>query len=117
MMNIQELATLAELDLPVTVIVLQNGTLGMVRQQQKYLYDGTYSASEFIRPSDFMALGNAFGILSVDADTDREWYKKAFAAEGKKPRLVLLRINPEDDVLPYVKTGYANIEAVGIPQH
>lgn len=49
LMNIQELATLAELNLNVTVIVLQNGSLGMVRQQQEYLFDKNYSASIFKR--------------------------------------------------------------------
>ena len=38
MMNIQDLATLSELGLNVTVIVLENGVLGMVRQQQKYIF-------------------------------------------------------------------------------
>ncbi|MCI5607386.1 MAG: biosynthetic-type acetolactate synthase large subunit, partial [Spirochaetia bacterium] len=56
MMNIQELATLAENNLPVTVIVFQNGTLGMVYQQQKYLFDKNYSASVFGKEPDLLAI-------------------------------------------------------------
>ena len=79
MMNIQELATLAELDLPVTVIVFVNGTLGMVYQQQKYLFDKNYSASVFGKNPDLLTIARGFGIEAIDADTDRDWAKKAFS--------------------------------------
>jgi len=105
MMNIQELATLSELNLPVTVIVLQNGTLGMVRQQQKYLFNKNYSASEFIHRPDFLAIAEGFGIEAIEANNDSTWYEKAFTKEGPQPRFVLLCIDPEEDVLPYVEPG------------
>ena len=72
MMNIQELATLAELNLPVTVIVFENGTLGMVYQQQKYLFDKNYSASVFAKQPDLLAIARGFGIEAVDASEDSE---------------------------------------------
>jgi len=112
LMNVQELATLAELNLPVTVIVFQNGTLGMVRQQQKYLYDRTYSASEFIKVPDFVAVAKGFGIRAVDADKNEAWYDYAFGVHDIKPCLVLVRVDPEEDVLPYVKAGQKNIDAL-----
>ncbi len=112
LMNIQELATLAEENLSVTIIVLDNGVLGMVRQQQKYLMNKDYSASEFSAKPDFCRLAEAFGIRSVDANNDSEWYKKAFTEEnGIKPCLVHLSIDPEEDVLPFVMAGKANKEA------
>ncbi|MCR5724041.1 MAG: biosynthetic-type acetolactate synthase large subunit [Treponema sp.] len=109
LMNIQELATLAEQNLNVTVIVFENGVLGMVRQQQKYLFKKTYSASEFMQNPDFVAVAKGFGIRAVDANEDDDWAKTAFA-DG--PCLVRLRIDAEEDVLPFVVAGHANIDSI-----
>jgi len=113
MMNIQEMATLAEHNLPVTIIVFVNGTLGMVYQQQKYLFDKNYSASVFGCSPDLVAIAKGFGIEAVDADTDKEWYKKAFDANRKnKPCFVKVSVDNEEDVLPFVPGGKANIDAI-----
>ncbi len=113
MMNIQELATLRELNLGVTVIVLQNGTLGMVYQQQKYLFDKNYSASVFDQNPDLLAIAAGFGIETVDADTDPEWYKKAFDCKrANKPCFVRCSVDSEENVLPFVPGGRANIDAI-----
>ena len=113
MMNIQELATLAELNLPVTVILFVNGTLGMVYQQQKYLFDKNYSASVFEGKVDFVTIARGFGIEAVDADTDPEWYKKAFDANrSNKPCFVKVDVDSEENVLPFVPGGRANIDAI-----
>jgi len=110
MMNIQELATLGELNLDVTVIVLDNGCLGMVRQQQEYLFDRNYSASTFLNRPDLVKIAEGFGIRAVDADCDGEWARSAFAEKG--PCLVRVRISRYETVLPFVKGGQANIEAL-----
>lgn len=112
MMNIQELATLAENNLPVTVIVFVNGTLGMVYQQQKYLFEKNYSASIFAGNPNILSIAQGFGIEAINADTDKDWYKKAFSKTGNKPRLVTVSVSPEEDVLPFVKAGSANIDAI-----
>ena len=113
LMNIQELATLAELNLAVTVIVFVNGTLGMVYQQQKYLFDKNYSASVFASSPDFVTIAKGFGIEAVDADTAPEWYKKAFDAKrSNKPCLVKVSVDSEENVLPFVPGGKANIDAI-----
>ncbi len=113
MMNIQELATLAENNLPVTVIVFENGTLGMVYQQQKFLFEKNYSASCFMQSPDLLKIAEGFGIESIDADKDSEWYKKAFSPERKnKPCFVRVRIDPEENVLPFVPGGKANIDSI-----
>lgn len=109
LMNIQELATLSELDLDVTVIVLQNGSLGMVRQQQEYLFQKNYSASIFEKVPDFLSIAKGFDIDAVDANSDAEWYKKAFA---KGPHVVRLNIAMGENVLPFVSAGNANIDAI-----
>lgn len=113
MMNIQELATLAEHNLSVTVIVFENGTLGMVYQQQKYLFDRTYSASEFAASPHLLKIAEGFGIEAADADTDADWYKKAFDwNRPNKPFFVRVRIDPEECVLPFVPGGRANIDSI-----
>ena len=108
-MNIQELATLAEHELNVTVIVLENGVLGMVHQQQEYLFDKNYSASEFIKSPDLLKIAEGFGIDSVNANEDKDWAKKAFA---KGPHFVRLNIERDENVLPFVPGGRANIDAI-----
>ena len=113
MMNIQELATLAENNYPVTVIVFENGTLGMVYQQQKFLFDKTYSASEFKASPDLLKIAQGFGIEAIDADNDSEWYKKAFDPKRvNKPCFVKVRVDPEENVLPFVPGGKANIDSI-----
>ena len=113
MMNVQEMATLAELNLPVTIIVFENGTLGMVYQQQKFLFDKNYSASVFGRSPDLLAIARGFGIEAVDADSDPEWYKKAFDANRQnKPCFVRVTVDSEENVLPFVPGGKANIDSI-----
>lgn len=109
LMNIQELATLAELELDVTIVLFRNGSLGMVRQQQEYLFDRNYSASIFEKVPDFLTVAKGFGIDAVDAVADRDWAAKAFA---KGPHLVLVSISMEENVLPFVSAGRANIDAI-----
>ena len=113
MMNIQEMATLAEQNLAVTVIIFVNGTLGMVYQQQKYLFDKNYSASVFYKNPDILKIAEGFGIETVNADTDKEWYMKAFDANrANKPCVVTVTVGCEEDVLPFVPGGKANIDAI-----
>ena len=110
MMNIQELATLSELNLNVTVIVLDNGCLGMVRQQQEYLFNKNYSASTYKFRPDFLKIASGFGIRDIDAGTDENWAKKAFGEKG--PAFVRVKIARSETVLPFVKSGCANIDAL-----
>ncbi|MCQ2590653.1 MAG: biosynthetic-type acetolactate synthase large subunit [Treponema sp.] len=113
MMNVQEMATLCELNLPVTIIVFQNGTLGMVYQQQKYLFDKNYSASVFDRVPDLLSIAKGFGLEVIDGDSDSEWYLKAFDSKREnKPCFVRLSVDPEETVLPFVPGGKANIDAI-----
>lgn len=113
MMNIQELATLAEHNLPVTVIVFQNGTLGMVYQQQKYLFDKNYSASIFAKQPDLLSIAKGFGIEAIDGDSDPQWYMKAFDSKREnKPCFVRISVDPEETVLPFVPGGKANIDSI-----
>jgi acetolactate synthase-1/2/3 large subunit len=109
MMNIQELATLAEECLDVTVIVLDNGGLGMVRQQQTFLFGKNYSACDYAKSPDLLKIAEGFGIRAVDA-TEQGWEKSAFGAAG--PCVVRMKISPSENVFPFVPAGKANIEAI-----
>ena len=109
LMNIQELATLCEKDLDVTVIVFENGVLGMVHQQQQYLFNSNYSASVFEKSPDLLEIARGFGIDAIDANDDQDWARKAFS---KGPHFVRVRIESDENVLPFVKTGSANIDGI-----
>ena len=113
MMNVQEMATLCELNLPVTIIVFQNGTLGMVYQQQKYLFKKNYSASVFDRVPDLLSIAKGFGLEVIDGDDDPQWYLKAFDSKRpNNPCFVRISVDPEETVLPFVPGGKANIDAI-----
>jgi acetolactate synthase-1/2/3 large subunit len=113
LMNMQELATLAELGLDVSVIVFDNGRLGLVRQQQELFYGSRYSASRFERRIDFAAIARGFGLRSerVGEGGDVEGaLLRALGPEG--PRLLALELRPEYNVLPMVPPGGANADAI-----
>ncbi|ACB73449.1 biosynthetic-type acetolactate synthase large subunit [Opitutus terrae] len=116
LMNIQELATLAELDLPVAVVIFNNGGLGLVRQQQQLLYQQHYSASRFHATPDFAAMARAFGIRGVrldPADNPLEALREALAADG--PCVIDVPIEPTANVYPMVPPGAANRQMIAEP--
>ena len=109
-MNIQELATLAELNLDVTVLLFDNEVLGMVRQQQEMLFNKAYSASIFKRPPDLVSVAQAYGIISGDFDENGENF--LFPKSNKGPRFVRICINKDDNVYPFVPAGKKNIDSI-----
>jgi acetolactate synthase-1/2/3 large subunit len=111
LMNIQELATLADLRLPVTIIVMNNGHLGLVRQQQELFYKKNYIASRFKTSPDFAAVAQAFGIPGYDlADRDDAlaYLQELLAVDG--PCLINAPIGSGTNVYPMVPPGKANHE-------
>ena len=73
-----------------------------------YLFDKNYSASEFSYNPDFLQIAAGFGIDGVDAATPG-WEQAAFAPG---PHFVVLHTDRDDNVLPFVKAGSANIDAM-----
>jgi acetolactate synthase-1/2/3 large subunit len=109
LLNLQELATLAELALDVTIIVLDNRHLGLVRQQQTLFYDARLSASRFERALDFVAVARSFGIeaLRLEPTTpDLATLGASLARPG--PRLIHVPIDAREMVLPMVPPGAGN---------
>lgn len=64
-MSLSELATLSRYNIPVVVVVMNNGVLGMVRQWQKVFYDGRFSATQPERGTDIAAVAKAFGVKGM----------------------------------------------------
>jgi len=117
LMNIQELATLAELDLPVAVLVFNNAQLGLVRQQQELFYGRRYAAAHFASVPDFAALARAFGVRGVRLDPARDplgALGDALAAPG--PCVIDIPIHEAANVYPMVPPGAANREMIAEPE-
>lgn len=111
LMNIQEFATLAEHGLNVKIIVLDNGHLGLVRQQQNLFFAGRYSACEFGNAVDFMRVAKAFGVAaSVYDEANPDSLSGFLSAEG--PGLLHVRIGATEKVLPMVAPGAGNLQMI-----
>jgi acetolactate synthase-1/2/3 large subunit len=112
-MNLQELATLAELGCDVTVLILNNGQLGLVRQQQQLFYGQRFSASTFERGTDFAAVARAFGIRAYGVDAQEvtpERLEGWLAEEG--PCVIDIRVSGDENVLPMVPPGASNLDMI-----
>ncbi len=104
-MTIQELGTIAQNNLPVKIIVLNNHFLGMVRQWQQLFFEKRYSFTKLQNP-DFITIAKGFGIpgLKVDVREDLEsGVQKMIDHDG--PFLLEVTIEKEDNVFPMVPTG------------
>ena len=110
--NIQELAMLAEYNLPVKIAVINNGYLGMIRQWQNRFYDGHLLGARMHNP-DFAAVAEAFGIRGIRADTKdgaNNAIRDALNHDG--PVLVDFIVDENEDVFPMVEPGASLAETV-----
>ena len=107
-MNIQELATAVSYNVPVKIVILNNGFLGMVRQWQELFYKKNYCATCLHTNPDFVALAKAYGaegfLVEKPEDLDST-LRAAFAHPG--PVIVDVRVEPEENVAPMVPAGAA----------
>ena len=105
-MNIQEMATAVQFNLPVKVAILNNGYLGMVRQWQELFYNRCYACTEMSHTPDFVKLAEAFGAVGLRATKPDEVVpvlKKAFATD--KPVIMDFVVEREEGVYPMVPAG------------
>ncbi len=105
-MNLNELATAVRYNIPIVVIIMNNGVLGMVRQWQTLFYDKHYSNSILERKTDFSALAKAFGADGEAAETPEKLdaaLEKAFKTEG--PYVIDCKIDKDEFVLPMLPPG------------
>jgi acetolactate synthase-1/2/3 large subunit len=114
-MNSQELATAAINNLPVKVVILNNGYLGMVRQWQELFYGKRYSSSTLPQDCpDFVKLAEAYGAFGVRATTPAELDAALTAAfEHPGPAIVDVRVEREENVFPMVAPGGSIDEMLG----
>jgi acetolactate synthase-1/2/3 large subunit len=104
-MNIQELATVVQEQLPLKIAILNNGYLGMVRQWQQLFFEGRYSGTPLLGP-DFAKVAEAYsirGITVTEKDQVRPAIDEAMAYEG--PVVLDFRVEQEENVYPMVPAG------------
>jgi acetolactate synthase I/II/III large subunit len=113
-MNMQELATCVEHDIPIKVFIMNNGYLGMVRQWQELFWDGRYSHVDMGSSPDFVKLAEAYGATGIrleDKTTLLEGMREAIATEG--PVLVDVRVTREENTYPMIPAGQPARDMVG----
>lgn len=105
-MNIQEMATAMSYKLPVKIVILNNGYLGMVRQWQELFYDKNYCSTCLHLNPDFVKLAQAFGAEGYLIEKNEDvvpLLTKAFSSS--LPCIVDVRVEPEENVYPMVPAG------------
>jgi acetolactate synthase I/II/III large subunit len=105
-MNIQELATVVQYNLPVKIAILNNGYLGMVRQWQERFYDKVYSHTDITVAPDFVKLAEAYGAAGLRATKSYEVEKvieKALETNG--PVIIDFIVDRDEGVYPMVPAG------------
>ena len=105
-MNLNELATAVTYNVPVVIVLLNNGVLGMVRQWQTLFFEKRYSNTVLERKTDFPLLAKAFGAESYHAETPEEFEKSiSKAMESDGPVLIEVMIEKDEFVLPMLPPG------------
>lgn len=105
-MNLNELATAVKYNIPIVILIMNNGVLGMVRQWQTLFYNKHYSNTVLERKTDFTALAKAFGadgeaVLTVE-ELDSA-LKRGFKCAG--PYIIDCKIDKDEFVLPMLPPG------------
>jgi len=104
-MNIQELATCVDYNIPVIVAIINNGWLGMVRQWQERIYHEHYSQTKISSP-DYVKLAEAYGALGFRVDKEEDVIPVLEKAiELRRPTLIDFRVEPFEMVYPWVLAG------------
>jgi acetolactate synthase-1/2/3 large subunit len=105
-MTNQELATAVQYDLPVKIMIMNNGYLGMVRQWQEMFYDRTYSEVDLSVAPDFVKLAEAFGVGGFRASRPEELRAVLEAGLAHQGVSVMdIVISKEENVFPIVPAG------------
>lgn len=117
-MNIQELSTCFQYRVPVNVVTLNNGYLGMVRQWQELYYGNRESETYFDSLPDFVKLAEAYGHIGIRVDKKSDVEGALLEALNQKDRLVFLDFltDKKQNVLPMVGNGKGLDEMV-LPPH
>jgi len=105
-MSMQELGTISQNKLPIKIILLNNGVLGMVRQLQKILCEERYNQIQLEGNPDFVKIAEAYGMLGIHVDSVEQVQSAlSVAIRHPGPVLVDFTISPNEAVLPFVPPG------------
>ena len=117
-MCIQELATCKQHGLPLKIIVLNNGFMGMVRQWQEFFYEKRYSHSTVDDTPDFIKLAESYGHVGMQVTEKADLEKAMQEAFAMKDQLVFMNIaiDPEENVYPMIEAGKAHNEMYLSPE-
>ena len=113
-MTNQELAILNIYKIPIKVIMLNNHSLGMVRQWQEAFYDGRTSESVFDSLPDFQLMAQAYGIKNYKFDNPETLEKDLEVIMEDVPMFIEVDISRKEHVLPMVPAGKSNHEMLGV---
>ncbi len=105
-MNLNELSTAVSRGLPITILLMNNRALGMVRQWQKLFYDNRFSQTVVEKKTDYVKFAESFGATGLCIRKEKDIVpvlKKAFSIPA--PVLVDCRISEDENVLPMIKPG------------
>jgi acetolactate synthase-1/2/3 large subunit len=112
-MTLNELATIVEYEIPVKIVIINNGYLGMVRQWQEQFYARNYAHSDLQVAPDFVRLAEAYGVRALRATRAAELeavLKEGLTAPG--PVLIDIRVKRDENVFPIVPAGAALKEMI-----
>jgi acetolactate synthase-1/2/3 large subunit len=114
-MTLQELSVIQERAMPIKIIIVNNGALGMVRQWQEEFYEKRYSESILMSHPDFVKLAESYQIRGYKIDNQEDLITalpEIFAYEG--PVLVDCRVLPLEKVYPMIAPGKGLHEMIGV---
>lgn len=104
-MNLNELATVATYQIPVTIILMNNNALGMVRQWQDMFQEARFAETCIDEHLDYVKLANAYGIEAVKVENIEDLDKVLKNNTQEKPLLIECKIDKDEKVLPIVPPG------------
>ena len=116
-MTNQEMAILNIYKIPIKVIMLNNHSLGMVRQWQEAFYDGRTSESVFDTLPDFQLMAQAYGVKSYKFDNPETIAQDLEVLKEDIPMFIEVDISRKEHVLPMVPAGKSNHEMLGVKFH
>ena len=110
-MNLNELSTAVTHNLPITILLMNNRALGMVRQWQKLFYKNRFSQTTVNKRTDYVKFAESFGAKGILLDKDDDVKAKlneafSYAKDNCAPVLVDCRISEDENVLPMIKPGH-----------
>jgi acetolactate synthase-1/2/3 large subunit len=111
-MNIQELATISYYNLPVKIVVFNNGHLGMIRQIQDLFYGSRFNDCELGSKTDIVAIAKGFGVSAskVSVENPKSGIDEMCGSEG--PYLLEVTVESDSYVFPIIPPGGSNIEMI-----